>query len=300
MKNNKNDYPLWKDIPYAGEKRPPLNGETPNAGSWNTYYLQHSNDGEGFEDKDGRRIKLEIQDPNTIDWYQQLKVVQKTLATITENEIIIAKYWGSGPATKQWTPIADILIDSYGVEAPRAARILAALHAGINDAFVVAWHLKYKYQVARPNQLDQKLATIICTPRHPTYPSGHATISGAAEIILSYFFPAEKNHLKKLAEQNAKSRLYAGVHFPIDNSEGLRLGRQIGRLVIEQLMKEKDSTGSLIDTPYRKSRHSKLLPPPYKQAIPYDFDFSCQSLVVGSNDVGHHSSSSLSKPKLYL
>jgi hypothetical protein len=185
MKKIERNYPLWTELPYAGESKPPRNGIEPSAGSWNTYFIQHNQEEKGFETLDGRTLKLEIRDPNTIDWFKQLKVVQHTLENLTEQEITIAKYWGAGPPSKQWLPIADILIDTYRVEAPRAARILGALFAGLNDAIVVCWYLKYKWLVARPNLLDPTLATVICTPKHPAYPSGHATVSGAAEVILS-------------------------------------------------------------------------------------------------------------------
>ncbi|MDQ0224099.1 hypothetical protein [Metabacillus niabensis] len=34
-------------------------------------------------------------------------------------------------------------------------------------------------------------------------------------------------------KESAQSRLYAGVHFKADNDEGLRLGRQIGEMVVK-------------------------------------------------------------------
>ncbi|MBU4554797.1 MAG: hypothetical protein KKG26_07585 [Firmicutes bacterium] len=110
----------------------------------------------------GNPIAFQIRQPDAgIDFEgEQLEVARRTLKHLTPNQVLIAKYWGTGPPTKQWTPIIDILIDTYGINAPRAARIL-----------------------------------------------------GAA-----------------LAEECTVSRLYAGVHFPIDNEEGLRLGRQLERL----------------------------------------------------------------------
>ncbi|MCT2534672.1 vanadium-dependent haloperoxidase [Aquibacillus koreensis] len=300
MVDHDESYKRWTDIPYAGETRPPNNPIEPFAGSWRTYFIQHDEKG-GFETLDGRPIRLAIKDPNTIDFEKELKVVQRAQENINEDEINKAIYWGAGPPTKQWTPIVDRLIDSYSVEAPRASRILAALYAGLNDAFVVAWSLKYKWQVARPNQIDQNLATIICTPVHPSYPSGHAVVSGAAEIILSYFFPTEHKKLHKLAEENATSRLYGGVHFPSDNKEGLRLGRQIGNIVVREISKEKNNRGSITDTPYRQFKDAELNPPPYEQVIPYEYDTSCQSLVLQhviskqDNDRDH-----LPKPKLFF
>ncbi|KHE71926.1 vanadium-dependent haloperoxidase [Halobacillus sp. BBL2006] len=283
MSHKKRAYPLWTGIPYAGTNYPPLveRGVEPEAGNWRTYYITRSRR-HGFKKLDGRPIHLSIKNPDTIDWMKELRVVQHTLKNLTEEQKKIAVYWGEGPPSKQWLPIADRLIDSYGVEAPRAARVLATLFSGMNDAFVVCWTLKYKWLVPRPNQLDQHLATVLCTPNHPSYPSGHATVSGAAEVILSYFFPSERRNLNKLAEENAQSRLYAGVHYHVDNQEGLRLGRQIGRIVVEELKKD-EVNGLPIDRPYREYREADIFPATYEQAIPFEFDRSCNSLVRGGD-----------------
>ncbi|SFK59205.1 PAP2 superfamily protein [Halobacillus dabanensis] len=294
-------YPLWTDLPYAGEQRAPLvnEGVEYQAGKWKTYFIDHSRR-HGFTKLDGRPIRLAIRDPRMIDWYQELKQVQKTLSQLTKDQIQIAVYWGEGPPSKQWTPIVDRLIDTYGVEAPRAARILGAVFSGINDAFVVCWSLKYKWLVPRPNQLDSKLATVICTPKHPSYPSGHATISGAAEVILSYFFPAERRKLRDLAEENAQSRLYAGVHYPIDNDEGLRLGRQIGRIAVEELKKD-TIDGVPLDRPFSDYRNADLYPEDYRQAIPFRFNQECSSLL--RSDDSDDDSSSYTEwidPKMFI
>jgi hypothetical protein len=112
--------------------------------------------------------------------------------------------------------------------------------------------------------------------------------------------------LRELAEEDAQSRLYAGVHFPVDNSEGLRLGRQIGRIVVNELKKEIDSRGRVIDIPYRKFLHARLIPPPYEQAIPFDFDQTCESLILenlnNSNEIGrvYYKSFTVPNPKLYI
>jgi hypothetical protein len=41
--------------------------------------------------------------------------------------------------------------------------------------------------------------------------------------------------MSQLMEQSAQSRLYAGVHFKVDNDEGLKLGRQVGEIVVQLL-----------------------------------------------------------------
>ncbi|PAB57760.1 vanadium-dependent haloperoxidase [Anaeromicrobium sediminis] len=257
----------WSQLSYAQEKRVPP-AEDPTSGSWPTYFLKRDKFGK-FIDDEGNTIAFAIRQPDSsIDFEgRQLDEVKKTLKYLTKRQELIATYWGTGPATKQWTPIIDILIDTYEITAPRAARILAATQGALNDAFAVAWYFKFRWNIARPNQLDQDLISYLPTPLHASYPSGHATVAGCAQIVLSYFFESESARLKELADQCAISRLYAGVHFPIDNSEGLRLGRQIGKLVVEQLDKQYDSDLSHIDYPILENRHAKLPPPPYTQVI---------------------------------
>jgi hypothetical protein len=43
-----------------------------------------------------------------------------------------------------------------------------------------------------------------------------------------------------MAQQAADSRLYGGIHFRSDNEEGLRLGRRVGRMVLDALARDAD------------------------------------------------------------
>lgn len=274
----------WSELSYAGEKRVPP-GEEPASGYWPTIYLKRTERGQ-FLDHKGEPIAFKIRYPDSfIDFEnEQLEIVKKTLQNITEEQIMIAKYWGfGGKPTKQWTPIIDRLIDTYDILAPRAGRILAAVQGGLNDAFVVTWFFKFLWKIPRTNQLDKRLTTIICTPEHPSYPSGHASIAGCAQIILSYYFPTEADRLKELAEECAVSRLYGGVHYPIDNDEGLRLGRHIGELVVAALKEQRDNTQSQIDFNINEDRNAVLPPPPYKQVIPFPDNQNCGSKVFSNN-----------------
>lgn len=259
-------YRRWSKIPYPGQTTLPVPVD-PTAGSWPLYYLKRDACGM-FTKLNGNPAKFDIRSPSTIDFCQELTTVQQTLANLTAQQKEIAVYWSEGPATNQWTPIIDILINTYRLTPVRAARVLAAIQAGINDAFVVCWFYKYLWNVARPVQLDPSLITVVPTPSFPSYPSGHATMAGAAEVILSYFFKPESQRLKELAEECAKSRLYAGVHFNVDDDEGLRLGRQIGDIVVDILKRQRDSWGEKIDIPIKKDCHAQLPPPPYVQVIP--------------------------------
>jgi len=296
----KKEYLQWSKTVSAGESRPPTNPVTPLAGSWSLFFLKQGEEGE-FLDPYGKELQFPIKDPRLINFNKELRIVQHTLMNLTSKEEKIAKYYGTGVPTKQWTPVIDRLIDTYDVTPTYAARILANVHAAINDTMVVVWNLKYKWDVARPNQYDQTLKTLLCTPRFPAYPSGHATMSGCAEVILSYYFPKEARKLKKIADDNATSRLYGGVHFPSDNNEGLHLGRYIGNVIINYLKTQQDSNENTIDIPYNTIRNADIFPQNYKQFIPYNFPTTCSTLVIGSEKENHKCSNlNLPKPLLYL
>lgn len=266
----------WSDLAYAGEFRVPPSVES-EALSWPLFFLKRDTKGH-FADIYGNTLTLEIKHPDTIDFEgEQLRAVQQTLLNLTEEKICIAEYWSSGPPTKQWTPIIDRLIDTYGISAPRAARILAAVQGGLNDAAVMTWYLKYHYDIARPNQFDKTLATIVCTPYHPSYPSGHAVLSGCAAVILSYFFGPEENKLMQLAEECSIARVYAGVHYPADSTEGLRLGHYIGKIIISSLEKQHDKLGCKLDYPIIDNLDAVLMPPPYEQVIKFNRLRTCNS-----------------------
>lgn len=73
------------------------------------------------------------------------------------------------------------------------------------------------------------------TPRHPAYPSGHSTYGGAASELLSFFFPDYRRELDFLADNTGLARLWAGIHWRTDHTNGIQLGRAVACLIIDQL-----------------------------------------------------------------
>jgi hypothetical protein len=53
--------------------------------------------------------------------------------------------------------------------------------------------------------------------------------------VLAAYFPDSAAALDAAAAEAALSRLYGGIHFRSDNDEGLKLGRRVGRLILERL-----------------------------------------------------------------
>jgi hypothetical protein len=100
------------------------------------------------------------------------------------------------------------------------------------------------------------------TPPFPAYPSGHATFGGAIFQILRRFYgtdhigftfvsdefngttrdnngnirpyiPRSFSRLSQAEEENGQSRIYLGIHWSFDKTEGINQGRQVANYVFD-------------------------------------------------------------------
>jgi len=156
---------------------------------------------------------------------------------LTAEQTRIAAYWADGAGTVtppgHWNQIAIGLLPRSGRSTVTDTRMFAALNSAQADAFIACWDAKYAYWSLRPVTAIQRLIDPtwlphIVTPPFPSYPSGHATTSGAAATVLGSFFPGTADELDAMAEEAAVSRLYGGIHFRSDSDAGLILGRAVG------------------------------------------------------------------------
>src|SRR5207237_822944 len=92
--------------------------------------------------------------------------------------------------------------------------------------------------VIRDSGLDPNWTSFLPTPVFPSYVSGHAGYSGAAAVVMSYFFPADTAVFEAKAQEAAMSRLYGGIHYRADNEVGLDLGHKVGNAVLARLKKD--------------------------------------------------------------
>lgn len=83
---------------------------------------------------------------------------------------------------------------------------------------------------ARPH-----LHALIARPHTHSFPSGHATTSFACATVLAFAVPRLRLPLFALAAAIAWSRVYVGVHYPLDVLAGALLGAAIGIAVFRVL-----------------------------------------------------------------
>jgi undecaprenyl-diphosphatase len=88
----------------------------------------------------------------------------------------------------------------------------------------------------RPFVRDPEPKVLVPRPHDASFPSGHAATSFAAATILSFAFPKAAPAFFILAAAVAYSRVYVGVHYPLDVIAGAALGAAVA-IALRQLVK---------------------------------------------------------------
>jgi hypothetical protein len=166
-------------------------------------------------------------------------------------------------------PLVRQLVVAKKMDVVDTARFMALVSAATADAYIAVFEAKYHYDFWRPitairngdtddNPATEREATwqpIDNTPMHPEYPCAHcitsATIATVAEIVLgsadvpeivmtSATAPGVTHRWTNLwtyADEVSLARIYAGFHYRFSTRVGQDMGRNIGRFVVENVMK---------------------------------------------------------------
>jgi membrane-associated phospholipid phosphatase len=146
-----------------------------------------------------------------------------------------ALYWQTPEGVFPWAFVhlnRWILEDRLELNPPRAARAYALLGAIGHDAFIASQDGKYAYWYLRPGQLDPAVAPLFPAPNFPSYPSNHSTFSTARAEVLAYLFPDRADFIRELGKEAGDSRIWAGIHYQMDNKAGVALGLSVARKFI--------------------------------------------------------------------
>jgi hypothetical protein len=165
-----------------------------------------------------------------------------------------------------WTRIARVTTTSEKLGLWRAARMFALVNMSLYDSYVAGWDSKYHWDFWRPytairaggtdgnpgTAKDARWQTYLETPPVQDYPSTHSALgAGAAEVLKRCFgtdhvpfsmgsltaLPANPvrsfNTFTQAANENADSRVRAGIHFRFATLQGMALGREVGRYIVK-------------------------------------------------------------------
>jgi len=203
--------------------------------------------------------------PTSVFYANALEVYDTSL-TLTEEQQTIALYWadnpgGTGTPPGHWIAIVGQIARQHGLSLMAAAEVYARVGIAVADAFIGCWQAKYTYNLLRPvtyirEVIDPTWSPLLVTPNFPSYVSGHSTQSGAAATVLTDMFgvmaftdtlfsdhglvppqaPRSFRSFAAAAAEAAVSRLYAGIHYPFDNNNGLAQGQCIGQVILNRIV----------------------------------------------------------------
>ena len=178
----------------------------------------------------------------------QAQAVADAKLHLTPKQRQAALFWAGGQGTALppgiWNQVVLGYLHREPQSLPRETRVLALLNVAQADAGIASWDAKYAYWVTRPENairdlgIDRRWKPLIKTPFFPAYISGHAAYSGAAGEVMAYLFPKDAKLFRAKAKEAADSRVWGGIHYPLDGSEGLKVGRRIGALVVARARKD--------------------------------------------------------------
>lgn len=199
------------------------------------------------------------------DFHKEAVEVYNIVKNATPEQIEITKFWADDPfntctPTGHTFNIMVQLLEETDGNLATSAVAFAKLGIAESDAFISCWKAKYDYFLIRPvtyikQNIDTSFKTIIGTPSFPAYTSGHATESAAGAAIFTNMFtngdgnyaftdrtqiqfgfsPRSFTNFDAMALECANSRLYGGIHYNMDNLNGLKMGKEIGKNVVTQI-----------------------------------------------------------------
>ena len=200
-------------------------------------------------------------DPNS-EFYAAAMEVLDQVNSNTPDQVEIARFWADDPF-QTCTPaghtfnLLSQLLEEDDATLAKTAVGYAKLGIAENDAFISCWTSKYEYDLIRPfsyirQNIDPNFNTVIGTPPFPTYSSGHSCEIGVGEMVFTEMFTngdgnynlSDRTGLQygfgirhftnftDMSMECANSRFYGGIHYQMDNVEGLVTGRKIGDNVI--------------------------------------------------------------------
>jgi hypothetical protein len=199
-------------------------------------------------------------------FYEVKELGAANSASRTAEETQIARFWADS-SVPHWNRIAATVSEGQGLTLPQTDRLFALMNLTTADAYIASFETKYVFDFWRPvtairaadidgnpdTVADPNWTPLVVTPPMPAYTSGHATFGAAAAVALAGFFGTDAiaftstsdflsgvtrsyASFSEAADENARSRLLAGIHWSFDNDDGQSAGRALGDYVVSNFL----------------------------------------------------------------
>jgi hypothetical protein len=195
-----------------------------------------------------------------------------TSTTRTADQTRVAQLWANVNTPTNflfvWNNVARTVAASRGASTTETARLFALTNIALHDALQTTFASKFQYGLWRPVTAirradedgnpetiqDAAWLSLIPNPPYPSYAGNMASIGASQSTILGLFFgrddiPFEHTWegaggatrtyvgFAAMAQEQADSRIYGGIHFRFDNVAGQSAGRNVANYVFQNFMR---------------------------------------------------------------
>ena len=195
--------------------------------------------------------------------FNEVKLVGETESAVrTADQTQSARFWALSRPAAVWNRAAQSASLRKHLNLSKNARLFALLNMAMADSALTSWESKYHFSSWRPitaiqlaaedsnasTTADPGWTSLIDTPPYPDYYSGHQSISGAAqEVLTSHFgkkmgFEAFSEGLPGVtrswrtfsaaADEASLSRIWAGIHFRFAQTDARTVAETIAQYVL--------------------------------------------------------------------
>lgn len=192
--------------------------------------------------------------------------------TRTADQTKVAQLWAAVNTPTNflfvWNNVARTVSLARGISTVERARLFALTNMALHDALQTTFASKFQYGLWRPvtairradedgnasTVADPAWSSLIANPPYPSYAGNNAAIGTSQSTILSLFFGRDDIAFQHtwegaggatrsyvgfgaMADEEARARVYGGVHFTFDNVAGQSVGRNVANYIFANVMR---------------------------------------------------------------
>ena len=192
--------------------------------------------------------------------------------TRTADQTKVAQLWaGVNTPTNflfVWNNVARTVSLARGISTVEKARLFALTNMALHDALQTTFASKFEYGLWRPvtairradedgnasTSPDTNWTSLIVNPPYPSYAGNNAAIGTSQSTILALFFGRDDIAFQHtwegaggatrsyagfaaMADEEARARVYGGIHFTFDNVAGQSVGRNVANHIFANIMR---------------------------------------------------------------
>jgi hypothetical protein len=196
--------------------------------------------------------------------YNEVKAVGAVDSTVRpQDRTDVARFYAVVLVLPVWNDAARQASAAQGKTLSENARIFAVLAMAICDGLISSMESKFHYNYWRPvtairagdtdgnrrTDPDPAWLPLVITPPFPSYPSNHASGSGAARAVLDRVYGKDGHDVtlasllvpdvvlnytawEQITDDIDDARIYGGIHFRFDQEAGAIQGRRVGSYIL--------------------------------------------------------------------